>query len=371
MNDIAVERTIQTLPSKAPTKALLKQRLKWILYTGLAGFLALAGARYGHEWWSVGRFIESTDDAYAGGNVTPISPHVAGFVAQILVGDNEYVRAGQPLIRLDDRDFRAAADRAAAIVEARKATLNSLERKQTLQETAIRQAKADLDAKTAQAAFAKQDDQRYRDLARTAAGSRQNAERASSLNLAAEASVVSSAAGLDAAKQQLTVLDAEIAVAKADVTQAEADRHTAELNLGYTDIRSPIDGYVGNRAAQVGAYVAGGAYLVTVIPSHDLWVDANFKESQLELMIPGQAATVVADVMPDHVFHGHVISVAPATGAVFSVIPPENATGNFTKIVQRVPVRIKLDNDAMLRALRPGLSTMVGVDTRSSSGDAQ
>jgi membrane fusion protein, multidrug efflux system len=353
----------------APTSALTKQRLKWALYALLSGLVSLAGARYGYEWWSVGRFIESTDDAYAGGNVTPISPHVAGFVAHILVGDNEYVRAGQPLIRLDDRDFRAAVDRATAIVAARKATLDSLERKQTLQETAIRQAKADLDAKQAQAAFAKQDDQRYRDLALTAAGSRQNAERASALNLAAEASVVSSAAGLDGAKQQLTVLDAEIAVAKADVAQAEADLHTAELDLGYTDIRSPIDGYVGNRAAQVGAYVAGGAYLVTVIPAHDLWVDANFKEDQLGRMAPGQAATVVADVLPNHVFRGHVVTVAPATGAVFSVIPPENATGNFTKIVQRVPVRIKLDDDPLLRALRPGLSTTVSVDTRSGSGD--
>ena len=356
---------------KAPTNAVTKARLKWLAYAALGGLIAFGAARYGYDCWTVGRFIESTDDAYAGGNVTPISPHVAGFVAQILVGDNEYVHAGQPLIRLDDRDFRAAADRAAAIVAARKATLESLERKLTMQQTTIRQAKADFDAKTAQAAFAKQDDQRYRDLAQTAAGSRQNAERASSLNLAAEASVVSSAAGLDAAKQQLTVLDAEIAVAKADVAQAEADLHTAELNLGYTEIRSPIDGYVGNRAAEIGAYVAGGAYLVTIIPAHDVWVDANFKESQLERMIPGQAATVVADVLPDHVFHGRVVSVAPATGAVFSVIPPENATGNFTKIVQRVPVRIKLDDDPMLRALRPGLSTTVGVDTRSASGDAQ
>ena len=355
----------------APTRALTKRRLKWLMYAALGGLIALGAARYGYDWWTVGRFIESTDDAYAGGDVTPISPHVAGFVAQILVGDNEYVHAGQPLIRLDDRDFRAAADRAAAIVAARKATLESLERKLTMQQTTIRQAKADLDAKQAQAAFAKEDDQRYRDLAQTAAGSRQNAERASSLNLAAEASVVSSAAGLDAAKQQLTVLDAEIAVAKADVAQAEADLHTAELNLGYTEIRSPIDGYVGNRAAEIGAYVAGGAYLVTIIPARDLWVDANFKESQLERMSPGQAATVVADVLPDHVFHGRVVSVAPATGAVFSVIPPENATGNFTKIVQRVPVRIKLDDDPMLRALRPGLSTTVGVDTRLASGDAQ
>ena len=355
----------------APTRALIRRRLKWLIYAALGGLVALAGARYLNDWWTVGRFIESTDDAYAGGNVTPISPHVAGFVTQIMVGDNEYVRAGQALIRLDDRDFRAAADRAAAIVKAREATLDSLERKQTMQQITIRQAKAELDAKQAQAAFAKQDDQRYRDLAQTAAGSRQNAERASSLNLAAEASVVSSAAELDAAKQQLMVLDAEIAVAKADVAQAEADLNTAELNLGYTEIRSPIDGFVGNRAAEIGAYVASGAYLVTIIPAHDLWVDANFKESQLEHMTPGQAATVVADVLPDHVFHGHVVSVAPATGAVFSVIPPENATGNFTKIVQRVPVRIKLDNDPMLRALRPGLSTTVGVDTRSASGDAQ
>jgi membrane fusion protein, multidrug efflux system len=183
--------------------------------------------------------------------------------------------------------------------------------------------------------------------------------------------VASSEAGLDAAKQQLTVLDAEIAVAKADVVQAQADLQTAELNLGYTEIRSPIDGYVGNRAAQIGAYVAGGAYLVTIIPAHDLWVDANFKESQLEHMAPGQTATIVADVLPNHVFRGHIVTVAPATGAVFSVIPTENATGNFTKIVQRVPVRIKLDDDPMLRALRPGLSTNVGVDTRSGSGETQ
>ena len=139
----------------------------------------------------------------------------------------------------------------------------------------------------------------------------------------------------------------------------------------YTEIRSPIDGYVGNRAAEVGAYVSGGAYLATIIPAHKLWVDANFKENQLERMAPGQPATVVADVLPDHVFHGHVVSLAPATGAVFSVIPAENATGNFTKIVQRLPVRIELDrDDPMLRDLRPGLSANVSVDTRSDSGRA-
>ena len=356
----------------ASAKTLSKRNLKWILYAGVAGFLALSAARYGYDWWSVGRFIESTDDAYAGGNVTPIAPHVPGFVAQIVAADNEYVRAGQPLIRLDDRDFRAAVDRATAIVAARQATLASLEAKESLQQSAIRQAKADLDGKAAQAAFARADNFRYRELALSSAGSRQNAERATALDEAAQAGVASSAAGLDAAKQQLTVLDADIAEARAAVAEAQADLRAAELNLSYTEIRSPIDGYVGNRAAEVGAYVSGAAYLVTIIPAHDLWVDANFKEDQLGRMAPGQAATVVADILPHYVFHGHVASLAPATGATFSVIPPENATGNFTKIVQRVPVRIRLDDrDAMLRALRPGLSTTVSVDTRSGLESAQ
>ncbi len=347
------------------------QRLKWLIYAGFEGLLALSAARYGYDWWSVGRFMESTDDAYAGGNVTPISPHVAGFVAQILAADNEYVRAGQPLIRLDvaisrrgrsrDRDRRRPAGDPRQPRGERAAATNDHPpgkggpRRQD-GAGGVRQGRRP----------------RYRELALSSSGSRQNAERASALDEAAQAGVVSSAAGLDAAKQQLTVLDADIAEARADVAQAQSDLRTAELNLGYTEIRSPIDGYVGNRAAEVGAYVSGGAYLITIIPAHHLWVDANFKEDQLGRMAPGQAATVVADVLPDHVFHGHVISIAPATGAVFSVIPPENATGNFTKIVQRVPVRIELDgDDPILRALRPGLSTNVSVDTRSGSGRAQ
>jgi membrane fusion protein (multidrug efflux system) len=368
MSSIVLERATQTVPGKIRPKL----GLKWILSAGLAGLLALGAARYGYDWWTVGWFIQSTDDAYAGGNVTPISPHVAGFVAQILVADNEYVRAGQPLIRLDDSDFQAAVDRATAIVGQRQATFASLQARDRLQQSTIRQAKADLDAKTAQAEFTKEDNIRYRQLAQTAAGSRQNSEKAFALDQVAQSAVVSSEAGLEAAKQQLTVLEAEIAEARAAVAQAEADLRTARLNLGYVEIRSPIDGYIGNRAAQVGAYVSAGAYLATVIPVHDLWVDANFKEDQLERMAPGQSATVVADVLPVHVFHGHVRSLAPGTGATFSVIPPENATGNFTKIVQRVPVRIELDDgDPMLRALRPGLSTTVGVDTRSGSERAQ
>jgi membrane fusion protein (multidrug efflux system) len=340
----------------------LKQRLLF----GLALIATLGGAWYGFDWWTVGRFFQNTDDAYVGGDVTPISPHISGFIADIAVKDNRLVKTGQLLIRLDDRDVRAAADHAGATLQQRKAALGSLREKYTLQQATIAQTKADLDAKTAQADFAKLDAERYRTLARTNDASQQEAQRTTALDQAARASVASAQAALAAAKQQLSVLGADIDAATADVAQAEADLQTARLNLGYAEIRAPIDGFVGNRAAQVGAYVAQGTYLLTVVPVHGLWVDANFKEDQLARMEPGQPATITADTLPGHVFHGHLQSLAPATGAVFSVIPPENATGNFTKIVQRVPVRIALDDDdAALVRIRPGLSTIATVDTRS------
>ncbi|HSV25447.1 MAG TPA: HlyD family secretion protein, partial [Xanthobacteraceae bacterium] len=294
------------------------------------------------------------------------SPHIAGFVAEILVTDNQRVDAGQVLVRLDDRDARAAAEHAEAVLNQRTAMLASLRAKYALQQSTIQQAAADFDAKVAQASFAKLDAARYHTLALSDYGSRQNAERTGAQDQAARAAVASAQAALAAANQQLSVLAANIDEAAAAVAQAQADLQTARLNLGYAEIRSPISGYVGNRAARVGAYVSQGTYLLSIVPAHGLWVDANFKEDQLARMQPGQPATIVADTLPGHVFHGHLLSVAPATGAVFSVIPPENATGNFTKIVQRVPVRIALDDeDASLGRIRPGLSTVATVDTRS------
>ena len=366
----AMEAVMETIVlERAATSAPVKSRLQFgrrhLALAGLAIALTLGGLGYSRYWWNVGRFIESTDDAYAGGNVTAVSPHVAGFVAQILVTDNQRVQAGQLLIRLDGRDFQAALDHAEAVAAKQQAALAGLEAKYVLQQAMIRQAEADLTAMAARAKFAGTDAVRYRDLASTAFGTRQNAERASAADEEAQSATKSAQARLVAARQQLTVLDAEIAEARAGVAQTNADLETARLNLGYTEIRSPIDGYVGNRAAQVGAYVANGAYLLSIIPAQGLWVDANFKEDQLAHMRPGQPATVVADVLPGKIFQAHVESLAPGTGAVFSVIPPENATGNFTKIVQRVPVRVALDDgDARLGELRPGLSTTVTVDTR-------
>jgi membrane fusion protein, multidrug efflux system len=364
MSDTALERKAIVIP---PARGL-RRDLRKLAPVGLALLIAVGAAVYGHQWWTVGRFVETTDDAYAGGNVTAVSPHVAGFVSRILVGDNQHVTAGQLLIRLDDRDFVAALDHAKAVYAERQAALTGLEAKTVLQRAMVDQAEADLAAKTAAAGFTSQDEIRYRALASTPAGTRQNAERAFASDREAQAAVKAATAGLSAARQQLSVLDAETAQARAGVAQAEADLETARLNLGYAEIRAPIEGYVGNRAAQVGAYVASGTYLLSVIPAQGLWVDANFKEDQLANMRPGQPATVIADVLPAKIFHGRVESLAPGTGAVFSVIPPENATGNFTKIVQRVAVRIALDGgDARLGELRPGLSTTVSVDTRPGS----
>ncbi|MGH7045767.1 MAG: HlyD family secretion protein [Stellaceae bacterium] len=333
-----------------------------------AAFFALIAAggiaSYGWSWWRVGRFIETTDDAYVGGNVTTLSPQVAGFVASIRVGDNQFVKKGQLLIELDDRDYRASLAHAAAVVRRETAALANLHAKYALQQSMIEQARDDLAAQQAQAGFTHQDALRYHVLALSSFGSLQTYERAFAANEKAQATVRADQAGLDAAREQLAVIDTDIAETEASLAQAEADQRSAELDLGYTRIRAPIDGYVANRSAQIGAYASVGAALLSIVPAHGLWVDANFKEDELARMRPGQTATIVADVLSGQVFTGRVVSLAAATGAIFSVIPPENATGNFTKIVQRVPVRIAVEDGAgTLGLLRPGLSTTVSVDT--------
>ncbi len=370
MTGLVVTRESETVDAPRPTtgpRARAWRRPRRLGLTGLAVLLFATAGWYGQDWWNNARFIESTDDAYVGGNITALAPHVSGFIAEVLVTDNQHVRAGQVLIHLDKRDFQTALDHAQAVIAGRLASLNSLRARYVLQESTIRQQEAEIATKSAQLTFAVQDADRYADLARTSAGSRQDAQRSASLEQQARSSVIASIAALAADRQQLKVLEAQIAEADANVAQSRSDLDMARLNLGYTEIRSPIDGYVGNRAAQVGAYVAAGAYLLSVIPTSGLWVDANFKEDQLTHMADGDAATIVADVLPGHAFRGRVVSLAPGTGAVFSVIPAENATGNFTKIVQRVPVRISLDaDDAASRILRPGLSTIARVDTRLS-----
>jgi membrane fusion protein (multidrug efflux system) len=363
-------------PSRTLTDDLLQDaerapvRPAWRRHIAIAALCAatlMAGAYFGKDWWRHGRFIETTDDAYVGGDVTAISPHVSGFVSAILVDDNAPVRAAQAVARIDSSDYQAASDRAEAAVAAATASLQSLRAQRTVQIATIHQAEAEFSAKNARAVFTGIDGARYATLSVTRAGSVQDAQRAHAADQEAQAARVSSWAALAASRGQMDVLDAQIRQAQAAIARDQADLRRARLDLGYTEIRAPVDGFIANRAVRPGAYVSAGTYLFSVVPAGGLWVDANFKEDQLATLKPGQPATLTADAAPGIVFHGRVRSLAPGTGAVFAVIPPENATGNFTKIVQRVPVRIALDpSGAALGRLRPGLSVTVSVDTHAS-----
>jgi membrane fusion protein (multidrug efflux system) len=335
---------------------------------GLAGAALLIGigaAWYGHHWWTVGRFIESTDDAYVGGDVTVIAPKVAGLIADVAVTDNQAVRAGDLLVKLDDRDYRAALAKAVAAVAGQQATLANLDANRRLQAAVIAQAQAELTATAAEITRTRYDVDRYRRLAQDQFGTQQRWQQSDADYQKALAGDARARAALDAAQRQLEVIDTQQQQTVAALGGAVADRDAAQLNLGYTELRAPIDGTVGNRSARTGAYATVGAQLISLVPAHGLWVDANFKESQLARIRTGMPVTIEVDVLPGELLHGRVASLAPATGAVFSVLPPENATGNFTKIVQRVPVRVQLDGDAnMLAMLRPGLSVTADVDER-------
>jgi membrane fusion protein (multidrug efflux system) len=335
-------------------------------FFGLALLIGLGAMWYGHQWWSVGRFIESTDDAYVGGDVTVIAPKVAGFIVEVAATDNQAVHAGDLLVKLDDRDYRAALAKAAAAVAAQEATLANLDATRRLQESMIAQAEAEVTAADAEVARSRFDVVRYSRLASDQYASLQRCQQADADHKKAIAGVEKARAALDAARRRIDVIDTQKQQTRAALDQAIAERDLARLNLGYTELRAPIDGVVGNRSARNGAYAMVGAQLISLVPAQGLWVDANFKESQLAHIRAGLPASIEADVLPGHVFHGHVASLAPATGAQFSVLPPENATGNFTKIVQRVPVRIQLDDGAStLGNLRPGLSVTAAVDERS------
>jgi membrane fusion protein (multidrug efflux system) len=363
MSSQVIDRGVVALPAKPATGYR-----KHLALAG-AGIIIIAAATwFGHDWWTVGRFIESTDDAYVGGDVTVIAPKVAGFVAEVAVTDNQAVHAGDLLVKLDDRDYRAALAKAEAAVAGQQATLANLDATRRLQQALIAQAQAGIAAADAEITRAKDDQVRFRDLAAHAAASIQTSQKADADYKQAIAAGDRAKATADAATRQIDVIDTQKRQTEAVLAGALADRETAQLNLGYTELRAPIDGTVGNRSARQGAFATVGAQLISIVPARGLWVDANFKENQLAKMVPGLTATISADVLPGEVFQGHVLSLAPATGAQFSVLPPENATGNFTKIVQRVPVRILLDGDAsLLGRLRPGLSVTADVDERAGA----
>jgi membrane fusion protein, multidrug efflux system len=340
--------------------------LRKLLLVG-ASVLALAGAGdFGWQYWTVGRFQVSTDDAYVKADSTTIAPKVSGYIASVLVADNEPVKAGQALAKIDDRDFRVTVDQANADLEAAKAAVSTKLAAITAQQSVIDAAQATIAVDQATLTFAEQDDKRYAQLASNGYGSVQNAQQAASRLAAGRAAVARDNASLANATKQLDVLKAELTQAQATVARDEALRNQAELNLSYTTVTSAVDGTVGNRTLRVGQYVQAGTQLMAVVPLSAAYIVANYKETQLADVHPGQPVAISVDTYPGVTFNGHVDSIAPASGQEFALLPPDNATGNFTKVVQRIPVKIMLDpGNGFAGELRPGMSVYPTIETRT------
>ncbi len=334
---------------------------------GSACLLALLGAAgaEGFHYVRVGQFIETTNDAYIQADSTMVSPKVSGYIAKLLVNDNQTVKAGQTLARIDARDFRAAFDAATASVAAAAASVANLDAQITAQDSVIGQADASVAAATAALGLSRRDDVRRRKMAQVGYGSTEQADTASTDVAEQSASLERLKAAALTARQQVKVLTAQRQLAQAQQAGAEAAHRQAELNLGYTDIVAPVDGTVGARTVRVGQYVQAGTQLMALVPLRQVYVIANFKETQLTDVVPGQPARIQVDTFPGDDIIGWVDTLAPASGLEFSLLPPDNATGNFTKIVQRIPVKIVFPSDhALAGKLRPGMSVSASIDTR-------
>jgi membrane fusion protein, multidrug efflux system len=342
--------------------ASYKNRLRRLLMAGSAVALLAAGTWYGWDYWKVGRFLVSTDDAYVKADNTTIAPKVSGYLTEVLVGDNEQIKAGQVLARIDPRDFQVALDQAKADVAAAKATVASKQALLEIQEGVIAAAKATIDVDNAAKTFSRQENKRYTDLAATGFGSVQNAQNAQARDAGADAAIQRDTANLASALKQVDLLKAELGQAEAASGRATALQRQAELNLGYTTITAPIDGVVGNRTLRTGQFVQAGTQLMSLVPASGAYVIANFKETQLTDVHAGQSVDIAVDMFPGKTVHGHVDSLAPASGQEFALLPPDNATGNFTKVVQRIPVKIVLEGGAPIE-LRPGMSVIPTIET--------
>ena len=329
--------------------------------------LVAVGVVFGLGWWTHGRFVQSTDDAYLRADDMTVSPKVSGYVDAVYVADNQAVTVGQPLVRIDARSYDAALAQQAASVDARKADIAALERQIAQQKAVIEQNRAQLAGARNNALYAHAEAARYRALSRQGVETVERYGQTANQSDQADIAVLTSTAAVRIAERQVATLEAQAAQARAQLEAAGAVARTAHLNLDDTVIRAGVAGRVGDKTVRVGQFVQPGARLMSVVPVNDIYLVANFKETQIGLMRPGQKATVRIDALGDRKIDAVVDSFSPGTGAQFALLPPENATGNFIKIVQRVPVRLTLKAPADIRDhLIPGLSVSVSVDTTTS-----
>ena len=324
------------------------------------------GTHYGWDWWTTGRFEEATDDAFLQADKVTVAPKVGGFVAESLVADNQPVKVGDVIARIDDRDFQVALAQDEADLDKSKASLEGVASALIQQNARIVEARADVANARATLDFATQEAARYNDLYARGAGTTQRSQQATSELAVKRAMLDKANASYDAAQKQIDALRSLEDAARATLRRSQINLEQAKLNISYTTIKAPISGVVGDRALRRGQLVQAGTSLLTIVPMGEaIYLVANFKETQVGRMVEGQAARFTIDAFGDHVFHGRIDSFAPGTGSQFALLQPENATGNFTKIVQRVPVKIALEpGDPLISRLRPGLSAEATIDVR-------
>ncbi len=361
-------------PAGAPTPGaprpnpLKNPRVRAVLLVGFGAALLIALV-LGLQWWFHGRFIQGTNDAYLRADQVTVSPRVQGYVDQVLVGDNQDVAAGQPLVHIEPQTYQAALAQQVATVDARQADVEAARRQILQQQAAIDQSRAQLAGAQATATYAAGEAARYANLSAKGVETAEKAAQAGNQRDQALATEHADADALKQAMRQIDTLKAQVGQAQAQLEAAKAEVASNQQNLSDTLLRASIAGRVGDRSVRVGQYVSPGTRLMSIVPVTQIYLVANFKETQIGRMRPGQPAKIKVDALDGRTLDGVVDSFSPGTGSQFALLPAENATGNFTKIVQRVPVRIRLIVPDNLRGrLIPGLSVTASVDTSDKSG---
>jgi membrane fusion protein (multidrug efflux system) len=367
----ATEKPATGAPPAADAAAPKSGKRKRVMM-GVGALLALAAASYGVHYVLVGRFHVSTDDAYVRANNTTLGARVSGHVAAILPGDNVVVRRGDIIFRIDDGDYRIAVDAARSKIATQQATIDRIGRQVTAMESAAEQAKAQLVSAEASLKRAGLDFDRQQALSTKGFASRATFEVSEAGRDQGVAAVKSAQAASDAARDNVEVTKAQQNEARAQLVELQAALAKAERDLDFTSVRAPVDGTFSNRLVNTGDFIQAGQRLGNVVPLNDVFIDANFKETQLKRIRPGQPVKISVDAYGHRKFAGTVDSISPAAGSVFTLLPPDNATGNFTKIVQRLPVRVRVPKDvAKQNLLRAGMSVYVTVDTADGAKDAE
>ena len=360
-----VEAPAASLPEEEAPKAPRKRRI--LLPLALIAALGFGGY-YGHYWWTEGRYLVSTDDAYVKADMSVISAKVPGIVMAVYIKDNIAVKTGDVLAQIDDRDYKIAVETAKAKLATEDATIGRLKQQVVAQQAMIEQAKAQLAATRASLVRAEADFQRAQTLAKQEFGSIQRLDQARAERDQGAASVKAAEAAVLTAEANLSVLNAQVKEAEGVSAELQSSLDKALLDLSFTTVKAPFDGVIGNKVVQVGQFAQAGTRLFSLVPLDKVYIDANYKETQLDPIRPGQPVEVSVDAADGRSYQGVVESIAPASGSQYSLLPPENATGNFTKIVQRVPVRIRVEGEAIRDGvLRPGLSVVTYVNTKEGA----